>query len=172
MTRQAFKPSLPASPMIYWRSSRRSSAPGPLDRSSTAPPQRLLGIQADQFTQPTSLSGTLLPDSLQRNVYGTSSRLTRLPGSFRLNAGFPNDHAVFLMFPDNQFAKLFAVAKSTYKPSADMDILDLGKLGGLTDGLTHARDDFRGHAAAKESKCQTWSTSAPSDLAGRPLEKS
>src|SRR6516164_8206893 len=72
-------------------------------------------------------------------------RLSGFPGSFRLNACFPNDHAVFLMFPDNQFAKLFAVAEIDIQTQRRHALLDLGKLGGLTNGLTDARDDFRRH---------------------------
>ena len=43
------------------------------------------------------------------------NRGTGFPGSFRVNSSFTNDNAVFLMVPDNQFAKWVAIAKIDIK---------------------------------------------------------
>src|SRR6266481_5791398 len=59
--------------------------------------------------------------------------------------GLANDSAVFLMVPDNQFAKLLAVAKIEIKSKCGHAPLKVGKLGGLTNGLADASDDFRRH---------------------------
>ena len=54
--------------------------------------------------------------------------------------GLANDSAVFLMVPDNQFAKLFAVAKIEIKSKCGHAPLKVGKLGGLTNSLADAGD--------------------------------
>ena len=66
-----------------------------------------------------------------------------LPASIRLNPSFTNDGAVFLMVSDNHFAKLVTIAKIDIKSKRRHTLLDVGKLGGLTNGLTDAGDDFR-----------------------------
>jgi hypothetical protein len=49
------------------------------------------------------------------------------------------------MVPDNHLAKFVGVAKINVKSERRHTLLDLGKLGGVTNGLAEARDYFRWH---------------------------
>ena len=57
-----------------------------------------------------------------------------------MNTRFAYDRAIFLVVPDDQFAKLVAVAKIEIKSKCGHAPLKVGKLGGLTNSLADAGD--------------------------------
>ena len=63
--------------------------------------------------------------------------------SFRLNTGFANYGAKFLIVADYQFMKLIAVAKIEIKSKRRHARLNIGKLGALTKRGGHTSNDFR-----------------------------
>jgi hypothetical protein len=67
------------------------------------------------------------------------------PGSVRMNTGFANDCAIFLMVLDDHLVKLVAVAEIDIQSQRRHALLNIRKLSGLTNGLADARDDFRWH---------------------------
>src|SRR5262249_27603168 len=58
----------------------------------------------------------------------------RMQSSAWMNSGVANDRAVFLMIPDNQLAKLVAIAEIDVQSQCRHALLDVLKLHGLTRG--------------------------------------
>src|SRR5215470_12688437 len=63
--------------------------------------------------------------------------------SVRLNPSFANDGPIFLMVADNHFSKLVAIANINIKSKLRHALLNVGKLGGLSNGLADAGDHFQ-----------------------------